>query len=52
MTLFQSVWTLVVMIVFLSIIVWAYSRKRKPEFDKAADLIIEDDDSIKTTVKE
>ncbi|MCK5717003.1 MAG: cbb3-type cytochrome c oxidase subunit 3, partial [Thiomargarita sp.] len=36
MTLFQSVWTLVVMIVFLSIIVWAYSRKRKPEFDKAA----------------
>ena len=52
MTLFQSVWTLVVMIVFLSIIVWAYSRKRKPEFDKAAVLIIEDDDSIKTTVKE
>ncbi len=52
MTLFQSIWTLVVMIVFLGIVVWAYSRKRKPEFDKAAGQILDDDDSIKATVKE
>lgn len=50
--LFQSVWTIVVMVIFLTIVVWAYSRKRKPEFDEAARLPLDDDDSIETTVKE
>ncbi|RKZ39414.1 MAG: cbb3-type cytochrome c oxidase subunit 3 [Gammaproteobacteria bacterium] len=52
MAIFQSVWTIVVMVIFLTIVVWAYSRKRKPEFDEAARLPLDDDDSIETTVKE
>jgi cytochrome c oxidase cbb3-type subunit 4 len=50
--LVQSIWTLVVMIVFLGIVVWTYSSKRKSAFDEAAHLPIDDDDSIESTVKE
>ncbi|HID99727.1 MAG TPA: cbb3-type cytochrome c oxidase subunit 3 [Thiotrichaceae bacterium] len=50
--LFQSIWTIVVMIVFLSIVVWAYSSKRKSAFDEAAHLPLDDDDSVESTVKE
>ena len=42
-TLFQSIWTIVVMITFLGIVVWAFSRKRKSAFDEAARLPLEDD---------
>ncbi|KHD06826.1 Cbb3-type cytochrome oxidase component [Candidatus Thiomargarita nelsonii] len=48
----QSVWTIVVMVIFLSVVVWAYSRKRKAEFDEAARLPLDDDDSVEATVKE
>jgi cytochrome c oxidase cbb3-type subunit 4 len=50
--IFQSVWTIVVMVIFLSVVVWAYSRKRKAEFDEAARLPLDDDDSVEATVKE
>ena len=42
-TFFQSIWTIVVMITFLGIVVWAYSGKRKSAFDEAARLPFEDD---------
>lgn len=48
----QSIWTIVVMIIFLSVVIWAYSSKRKAEFDEAARLPLDDDDSVATTVKE
>lgn len=48
----QSIWTLVVMIIFLSVVVWTYSSKRKSAFDQAAHLPLDDDDSIGATVKE
>lgn len=41
-TLFQSIWTIVVMITFLGIVVWAFSSKRKSAFDEAARLPFED----------
>jgi cytochrome c oxidase cbb3-type subunit 4 len=50
--LFQSVWTIVVMVLFLGIVLWAYSSKRKPEFDEAARLPLDDDDSVEATFKE
>jgi cytochrome c oxidase cbb3-type subunit IV len=40
------------MVIFLSIVIWAYSSKRQPEFDEAARLPIEDDDSDDTINKE
>jgi cytochrome c oxidase cbb3-type subunit 4 len=42
-TLIQSIWTIVVMITFLGIVVWAFSSKRKAAFDEAARLPFEDD---------
>ena len=50
--IFQSVWTIIVMLVFLSIVIWAYSRNRQTSFDKAARSLIDDDDSVKATIKE
>jgi len=52
MALIQSIWTLVVMVIFFGILVWAFSRKRKQEFDDAAHLPIDDDDSVEKIVKE
>lgn len=49
--IFQSVWTVVVMVLFLSIVAWAYSSKRKAEFDEAARLPLEDDDSVEVEGK-
>lgn len=43
--LFDSIWTIVVMITFLGIVVWAFSSKRKSAFDEAARLPFEDDES-------
>jgi cytochrome c oxidase cbb3-type subunit 4 len=48
----HSILTIVAIIIFLGIIAWAYSSKRKKDFDEAARLPLEDDDSVKTTVKE
>jgi cytochrome c oxidase cbb3-type subunit 4 len=52
MALIQSIWTIVVMVIFFGIVVWAFSRKRKSEFDDAAHLPIDDDDSVEKIVKE
>ena len=45
-TLFQSIWTIVVMITFLGIVAWAFSGKRKSAFDEAARLPLEDKQPI------
>ncbi len=43
LSLFNSIWTIVVMITFLGIVFWAYSSKRKASFDEAARLPFDDD---------
>ncbi len=43
LTLFQSLWTIVVMITFLGIVVWAFSSKRKSAFEEAAHLPFDDE---------
>ena len=45
-TLFQSLWTIVVMVTFLGIVVWAFSSKRKSAFDEAARLPFEDEPQV------
>ncbi len=40
----RGITTLLVMIAFLSVCVWAYSSKRKDRFDEAANLPFSDDD--------
>ncbi|MDM8561084.1 cbb3-type cytochrome c oxidase subunit 3 [Candidatus Parabeggiatoa sp. HSG14] len=51
LVLFQSVWTIIVMILFIGIVIWTFSRGVK-FFDEAANLPINDNDSIESTVKE
>ena len=41
----HSLWTVLLMILFLGIVVWAYSSRRKKQFDAAARMPLEDDDS-------
>ncbi len=46
MTQIQVVWTIVVMIIFLAIVFWAWSGRRKESFDEAANIPLEDEDFI------
>ena len=41
----HSVWTVLLFVLFIGIIVWAWSAKRKRGFDEAARLPLEDEDS-------
>ncbi|MCL7928445.1 cbb3-type cytochrome oxidase subunit 3 [Halomonas llamarensis] len=41
---FRGLITLVLLIAFLGITWWAYSKRRKPDFDEAANLPFADDD--------
>jgi cytochrome c oxidase cbb3-type subunit 4 len=48
MNLFHSLWTIVVLITFLGIIFWCYSKNRKSDFEAAANLALEDHLPIST----
>lgn len=41
--LIHSVWTVLLVIIFLGIVVWAWSSKRKARFDAAARMPLEED---------
>jgi len=41
--LFHSLWTIAVLVIFIGIIIWAFSKGRKASFDEAARLPLEDD---------
>ena len=42
-TLFHSIWTVAMLILFIGIWAWAWSSKRKPGFDAAARMPLDDD---------
>ncbi|MEA2094659.1 MAG: cbb3-type cytochrome c oxidase subunit 3 [Pseudomonadota bacterium] len=46
--LFNSIWTLVVMAVFLGIVWWAWSSKRRQSFDEAANIPFHEDEPVPT----
>ena len=51
--LIQSIWTLVVLVLFVGIVIWAWSGKRKQEFDEAANIPFDGEDKpAATTSKE
>ena len=37
-------WTVLLLVIFIGIVFWAFSSKRKQDFDEAARLPLEDDD--------
>ncbi len=42
-TLLQALWSIVVLVTFIGIVLWAYSGKRKSAFDEAARLPFDDE---------
>lgn len=48
---FQSIWTVIVFIIFIGIILWAWSGKNKTAFEEAARIPLEDDEVVVTTNK-
>ena len=44
MGLIHSIWTLLLVAIFIGIIAWAFSRRRKQSFDAAARMPLENDD--------
>jgi cytochrome c oxidase cbb3-type subunit 4 len=47
--LFHSIWTVALLVLFVGIWAWAWSSKRKPGFDAAARLPLEEEDNTLTT---
>ncbi|WP_076411573.1 cbb3-type cytochrome c oxidase subunit 3 [Shewanella sp. UCD-KL12] len=45
----QGLITIVVMLTFLGIFAWAYSSRRKDQFDEAANLVFSDDEPNKNS---
>lgn len=48
---FRAWHTVVLLVLFLGIVWWAYSKKRKKSFDEAANLPFADEDREKATLK-
>ena len=48
---FRAWHTVVLLIIFIGIVVWAYSRRRKKSFDEAANLPFADEEQHKATLK-
>ena len=47
--LIQAIWTIVVMIVFPVIVIWAWSSKRKKDFDEAAMIPFNEEENQRDT---
>ena len=45
-SIFQSVWTVVAFVFFVGVVFWAWSGKRKKNFDKAARMALDDDKEV------
>jgi len=43
--MFHSIWTVIVFLIFISIVLWAWSSRRKIDFDEAARLALDDDET-------
>lgn len=46
-SLIHSIWTVAVFIVFIGIVLWAYSSRRKKGFDEAARMVLDEDKPVK-----
>ena len=44
--LIQTVWTVIAFVIFVGIVIWAWSSRRKEDFDKAARMALDDDKPI------
>ncbi len=47
----QSVWTVMAMAVFIGIVIWAFSRRKKSDFERAGRMAIDDDKPVNDSMK-
>jgi cytochrome c oxidase cbb3-type subunit 4 len=47
----QSVWTVIALVIFIGIVVWAFSRRKKADFDRAGRMALDDDKPVKESIK-
>ena len=52
MVTFHAIWTAVLFVIFIGIVIWAWSAKRKKRFDEAARLPLRDEDIEKLEQKD
>jgi len=45
-TFVQSVWTVMAMAVFVGIVFWAYSKRKKADFEEAGRMAMDDDKPV------
>ena len=45
-TFVQSVWTVMAMVVFIGIVIWAYSKRKKSDFEQASRMAMDDDKPV------
>ena len=48
MNLIHSIWTVIVLVIFVGIVIWAWSGANKASFDDAANIPFREDDASKT----
>ena len=44
--LFQSIWTVIAFVVFIAIVIWAWSGKSKKKFEDASRMAVDDDKAV------
>ena len=47
----QSVWTVIALVIFIGIVVWAFSKRKKADFDRAGRMALDDDKPVKESIK-
>jgi len=45
-SLLQTIWTVVAFVFFVGVVIWAWSGRRKSDFDKAARMALDDEKSV------
>ncbi len=43
--LIESIWTVIAFVIFIGIVIWAWSGRRKEDFDQAARMAMDEDES-------
>jgi cytochrome c oxidase cbb3-type subunit IV len=48
--MFHSVWTAILLLIFIGIVAWVWSSKRKSYFEEAARIALDDDAPVSSDV--
>jgi len=48
----QSIWTVVALVFFIGVVIWAYGSRRKSEFEEASRMACDDDRPDNNRVEE